>query len=299
MDPSLIASGASLFGNIASGIFQHNENVANRSFSARLHAENIAMQKEFAKNGIRWRVEDAKNAGIHPLAALGASGAMYTPSSTVGASNSDFSWLSEAGQNIGTAVGAVMTRKEKAAEKLFNDRSRALSLANQAADLEYTKAKTQSLLQEQALSLADSIISRQPGSAKSIPSLGGTGQVDFDRINLSKNDVPFPSSSELSVEAGHSPEFRLVKSPDGYAVIPGSVMEEAMENQVLGGLRHELRLLQAVLSGKLKPSNDLLQNYRENEWRYNPIDGVFREVGKNENIFSRKKSNKVRQKIRR
>ena len=35
-------------------------------------SQNIVMQKEFAQKGIRWKVEDAKQAGIHPLYALGS-----------------------------------------------------------------------------------------------------------------------------------------------------------------------------------------------------------------------------------
>jgi len=51
----LISAGASLFG----------------SNSAAKRQEKLS--KEFAQHGIQWRVEDAKAAGIHPLAALGAS----------------------------------------------------------------------------------------------------------------------------------------------------------------------------------------------------------------------------------
>ena len=36
-------------------------------------------QKEFAQHGIRWKVADAKEAGLHPLAAIGAQGAQYNP----------------------------------------------------------------------------------------------------------------------------------------------------------------------------------------------------------------------------
>lgn len=42
--------------------------------------ENIKAQREFAQNSISWKVEDAKRAGIHPLAALGASGYQASPS---------------------------------------------------------------------------------------------------------------------------------------------------------------------------------------------------------------------------
>jgi hypothetical protein len=39
----------------------------------------IKLQKEMAKNGIQWRVADAKKAGLHPLAALGMSPNQATP----------------------------------------------------------------------------------------------------------------------------------------------------------------------------------------------------------------------------
>lgn len=45
-----------------------------------------ALQKEFAQSGVQWRVEDAKKAGIHPLAALGFQGTSYSPQ-TVGSSD--------------------------------------------------------------------------------------------------------------------------------------------------------------------------------------------------------------------
>lgn len=41
--------------------------------------ENIKAQREFAQNSISWKVEDAKRAGVHPLAALGASGYQASP----------------------------------------------------------------------------------------------------------------------------------------------------------------------------------------------------------------------------
>lgn len=40
---------------------------------------NLANQREFAQHGIRWRVADAKAAGLHPVYALGGAGAAYSP----------------------------------------------------------------------------------------------------------------------------------------------------------------------------------------------------------------------------
>ena len=42
------------------------------------------MQRQFAKHGIRWKVQDAKAAGIHPLAALGVSPSQAAPTAVGG-----------------------------------------------------------------------------------------------------------------------------------------------------------------------------------------------------------------------
>ena len=69
----------------------------------------IEMQKKFAKNGIQWKVEDAKKAGIHPLYALGANTMSYSP---VGVGDS-FGWLSDMGQNIDRAREAASGRESR------------------------------------------------------------------------------------------------------------------------------------------------------------------------------------------
>lgn len=66
--------------------------------------ENVAYQREFAQHGIRWRAEDAKAAGLHPLYAMGGSGAAFTPSSQAIFSASEGASM---GQNIGRAIGAA------------------------------------------------------------------------------------------------------------------------------------------------------------------------------------------------
>lgn len=63
-------------GSIAGGFLGNavsSKNQANRD------RYNVQQQERFAKNSIQWRVEDAKKAGLHPLAALGAQGSAYQP----------------------------------------------------------------------------------------------------------------------------------------------------------------------------------------------------------------------------
>lgn len=85
----------------------------------REQARNLQWQQEFAQNGIRWRVEDAKAAGIHPLAAVGASGASFSPSTSLfPTSDPKGEFYSKMGQNFTRAASAAMSKEEKIAAAL-------------------------------------------------------------------------------------------------------------------------------------------------------------------------------------
>lgn len=71
--------------------------------------QNLQAQKEFAQHGIRWKVADAKAAGLHPLAALGTQTASYTPVSV----GDTYSNLGSAGQDIGRAIDSTRTHGER------------------------------------------------------------------------------------------------------------------------------------------------------------------------------------------
>ena len=65
----LIAGVGSLIGGLMGRDAQRDANEAQE----RMAAQNIALQREFAQQGIQWKVVDARKAGISPLYALGAS----------------------------------------------------------------------------------------------------------------------------------------------------------------------------------------------------------------------------------
>lgn len=74
--------------------------------------QEIENQREFAQNGIRWKVEDATRAGVHPNVALGAPTSQYVP---VGLGDNDTAAsFSAAGQDISRAVSATSTSPERA-----------------------------------------------------------------------------------------------------------------------------------------------------------------------------------------
>lgn len=79
--------------------------------SRRSEQKNAELQREFAKNGIRWKVADAKAAGIHPMYAMGASGASASPVSV--GDNSLGHSLQGMGQDISRAMTATKTQEER------------------------------------------------------------------------------------------------------------------------------------------------------------------------------------------
>lgn len=125
-----IADGAMKMGQL--GLQMYNDK-RTRDNIANINAENIAYQKEFAKHGIQWRVEDAKNAGIHPLAAIGAQTTSFTPSLIAG--QRDTPNLSVLGSNI----KALLNRKELSEQKALDRQHKLAVIRNIDAD---TLAKT-------------------------------------------------------------------------------------------------------------------------------------------------------------
>lgn len=127
MIPQLIAAGASLAGGLASHFT--GKSAANQQYQH---------QKEFAKSGIQWKVQDALKAGIHPLYAMGAQTTSYQPTSVGG---SDFG-LPDAGQNIGRAIDA--TRSQPASAMAL--RASAVQLDGLQLDNELKKVQLQSAI---------------------------------------------------------------------------------------------------------------------------------------------------------
>lgn len=105
------------FGGKLIGSFVDSQTAsANRQLQERNAANNLATQREFAQSGVRWRVEDAKAAGIHPALALGANLASATPVSLGDLPQSNYaSTFGSMGQDLGRAINSTRTAPEREA----------------------------------------------------------------------------------------------------------------------------------------------------------------------------------------
>lgn len=234
-------------GGIA-GLISSGQSQANAS---RLNELNYQHQKEFAQNGIRWKVADAKAAGLHPLAALGASTAQYTPATAIGDSP-DWSFLADAGQSIGRAVDAKRTQQERVEQQQKQDAAFALKAENQKAENDLIRAQTASIQQDMVLrqAKASEQAVRTQQQVPAMPSLGRDGSVIAGQgdatspagIEAKPAEIVVNDPQTRTAEAGSHPDKRWLRtSTGGYQPVRSEAAQNALEDDIVGSFRYDMR----------------------------------------------------------
>lgn len=235
---------------------------------------NYAHQKEFAQHGIRWKVADAKKAGLHPLAAIGGLGASYTPSATIGDNG-----YGQAGAALGDAVSGYIdgqnTRRAQNATATQHER--------ELADLGLERAKLQNrLLEAQITSEWASTMGQphnppmpsavSPGSKSAVVAVRGNSPA-LSRSGVIEGQPSVaisPSAGDPSVEAGKNPLWKEHQLSPGLSVqLPSQSASEGLEALPPGALAGMMGAahLQKYWSGGERPKTPLPKGYR---WQWNP-----------------------------
>lgn len=204
--------------------------------------KNLKMQKEFAQSGIKWRVEDAKRAGIHPMYALGASTHSFSP--TFVGDDPLANALSNAGSDIGRSLNATRTVGERE-EKMMN-----LKIENQELQND--------LLRSEIARNGPSQVG--PGLPSGLP---GVEDVSLKRT-VSPRGRPFQ-------EVGNVSDVGFAQTPTGLAPIPSKDVKERIEDQMVPELMWAVRnnLLPTYGAGN-KPGLEMLPK-GANDWRWSPL----------------------------
>lgn len=136
---SIISAGAGIIGGLLGKKSSDKATAATKEMAA----ANIAHQKEFAQHGIRWRVDDARAAGIHPIYALGASTPSFAPVSAAFSGDTSLpNALASAGQDIGRAVNATRSQGERMTA--FTKTAQALTLEKMSLENEVLRSEVAS-----------------------------------------------------------------------------------------------------------------------------------------------------------
>lgn len=243
---------AGAVGSVVGGALGLAGSAASNANAAAINKFNYEAQKEFAQNSIRWRVADAKAAGLHPLAALGASSSSYTPSATIGDSP-DFSFLQDVGQNIGRAVDAKRTQAERAEQQekqnaLFNEELRGRQLQNEETQTRIDSMKWDMAMQA-ARNAEQSVRTQQQVPA--MPSLAPDGTLMSGQgnatspgslIDAKPPEVTLNAPGRPNVEAASINELAFSRTGDGgYAPVMSTDAKNRLEEDVVGTLNWNSR----------------------------------------------------------
>lgn len=230
--------------------------------------ENLAFQREMATTGVQKRVEDARSAGVHPAAALGAQIAMPSP---VSVGDSLGPALHNAGQDISRAVSAGATASDRGTAQY--------TAAVQALNLERLGLENAEIRSRLARSTA-------PGTPPPVPTFdqrwGMPGQTssgaptNVPGIAL-VNERPLERSvdpSNPSGEPGHVADLGWSLTPGGsYYPLPSKEAQERMEDNPIAQAFHFLRnnLLPWQYGGQI--SHPPIPPPEGMRWTYSVISG--------------------------
>jgi len=204
--------------------------LADSFFDAQSAKQNIKLQKQFAQEGIQWKVADAKKAGIHPLYALGAQTHSFAPVQTGGGN------FSQMGQSVGRAIDAYRDRGERLDG--FTKASQSLQLDSLKLDNDIKKAQLASL----------TATLNQAGTPPAVPSTRSRYLIDGQGSSGKAliQDVPMQrvvsSPEALHQEPGAIPEVGFQRTrTGGYAVTPSKDAKERMEDDVFSEVAWAIR----------------------------------------------------------
>lgn len=244
-----------------------NKKASDKAATAAKDAEsfNAAKQEEFAKHGIRWKVEDAREAGIHPLVALGAPTASFTPSS-IGSTGPDYSMgnaVAGMGQDISRAISSTQTAPER---KLS-------SLQIQSAELDLQGKALDNQIKNSQLQKMNQVGPAFPGSSSFISGQGNSG--------IKVMEKPMERTMSLGgmphAEPGSLPQVGWMNLPNGGLVpVPSKDVKERIEDNMPQEWAHYARnnVLPNFGGSSSKPPRSALPKGAQ-DWEWSFMDQAW------------------------
>lgn len=280
-------------GALASSKSSRDANKANSEQAAL----NYEQQKEFAQHGIRWKVADARAAGLHPLAALGAQTTSFSPIAIGQTPDPIGGYLADMGQNIDRALDQTRTRTERAEALRDAEARRTRSLERQeqmdSLNVERHRAELQHMDMQNQL-LASQIARYKsaqlgPGMPSNVGAGGTAHSAPTGSVEINPAQITSRSAAQPALEAGGDTpgfkEFRIGgKNIGGVMELPNEAMSQSMESlgpllSVPAYLMHSgMRAVDYVRHG---PGTDSLPKLpSSHRWSWNPFTGKYRAVPK-------------------
>lgn len=247
---NLVGSGVvgSLIGGVGS-LIGGNQSKKNAEKNALM---NYLAQKEFAQNGIRWKVDDAKASGIHPLFALGANTSGYTPVAGYSGDSGLGDFSASMGQSFERAMQAKKTPAEREIERLKQEKMFDLEVQQKEANIALTNAEI-------------SRVSRlQQQQVPAMPSASG-------RTN---NVIEGQAQSQPGVDSEIPPIVQFYQMPGGkdvYTLLPHKDSMDYYSEAAIPRYQMFTYITDALRKGDMKGPHDLPKGYY---WHVDMLRGI-------------------------
>lgn len=265
MDPlttaAVIGGGSAIIGGLLNRDAIDRANDQN----AQIAATNIAKQEQFAKQGIGYKVQDARASGIHPLYALGANTTSFSPVSVGAVPDTS---IGDAMTNMGQNVSNAVMRSSTQLDRQFDTQMKMEQLKN--AKLQNT------LLEGQITSINKPTNPGLPSNSGLPGSLTGAGQGDayvLEQPLKRTHSAPGLPSQEV----GHVADVGWARTATGLVPVPSADVKERIEDSFIPETMWSLRnqLMPNITSDAVRPSPSLLPkgathwewSYTGQEWR--------------------------------
>lgn len=286
---SAISAGASLVGGAMSA-----------AASKKIAKMQIKAQREFAQNGIQWRVSDAKQAGLHPLYALGANTASYTPVSQDSSAMGNA--VADAGAYLGKAVDQALSKADqKALEQENLEYARMMREGNlelmrqnirgKKLDNDFNEQQMVNSLRAQGSSnpARPLVVStpmgefnvNNPDKKRYTAKVAGNGATALAGVDLQPAKVVMSSPGNPAQTAGANSDYSLIRTRDGYSIVPSEQFANSTDDDPISKIAWHLR---NTIGNRVFPPSVLdARQYplpswapKNARWVYNRIIGEYR-----------------------
>lgn len=223
-----------------------------------------AMQREFAQHGVSWKAEDARRAGLDPLAAMGST-TLYSPSghaiqpAQVNPPPPQSNVLAGMGQSLTTAIERFQTADQR------KKQNEGLALDNQYKEIRNMKALDDYHRQQ----------TQAPVTAPSTGNLPISGQADS--VTLKPAEVTIGKTRGKTAGTHHFGTDYV--DDEGYLwEVPQEKLSESLESDWSSQIRHTIVQAGKYVKGLFKPKKYPSTQPRPGHiWIYDKLRGQWRE----------------------
>lgn len=272
----LITAAGPAVGSIVGGVLAKKAQDKATQANKDIAGFNAETQEQFAKEGVRWKVADAKAAGIHPLAALGAPTASFTPTQIGATPNFAMADMAkDLGQDLSRAAQAGTTTPER----------RLMEIQIQGAKLDLQGKELDNQIKIDQLRRSQSTGPAMPGSDSFI-SGQGAGTAAGRRVMEKPLERTMSLRGSPHAEPGAVSDVGWAKTSTGLQPIPSGDIKQRIEDSMPHEWSHYIRNNIAPIfggTGSKPPKSALPKGYSDWEWslssmEWQPVRGPARSI---------------------